>query len=68
MPDRDQLAPLLIDTREAARLLRISERLLWTLTRKGNVKCVRLGRRVLYDPADLRELIERMKSGATATV
>jgi excisionase family DNA binding protein len=40
--------PLLIIAREAARLLSISERKLWTLTKSGKFPCVRIGASVRY--------------------
>ncbi|MHC4563395.1 MAG: helix-turn-helix domain-containing protein, partial [Planctomycetota bacterium] len=42
----------------------LSERTLWGLTKRGNIRCVRVGRRVLYDPADLRAFIEDRKRGS----
>lgn len=68
-PGNDQdAARLLITSREAATLLSISERTLWTLTNKGDLPCVRIGRSVRYDPRDLEVWIERHKSadGASA--
>jgi len=51
--------------REAARFLAISERTLWSLTQRGEIPCVRIGRAVRYDPADLREWIAaRKRAGA----
>jgi len=46
-------APLLVDAREAARLLAVSARTLWTLTDSGALPCVRIGRLVRYRPTDL---------------
>jgi len=43
---------LLLNAREAAKLLNISTRHLWELTSRGHVPCLRLGRRTLY-PFDL---------------
>ena len=45
--------PILVNAREAARLLGISERSLWTLTKRGEVPHVRIGARLLYRPASL---------------
>lgn len=45
-------AKLAVSAREAAAMLGISERLLWTWTRSGKVPHLRLGVRVLY-PVDL---------------
>lgn len=48
-------APLALRPREAARALGISERTLWTLTKAGSIRCVRLQRAVLYPVDSLRE-------------
>lgn len=55
------LNPLLLNARDAAAAMSISERLLWTKTNCGEIPCVRIGRRVLYDPRDLQGWIEKMK-------
>lgn len=55
------LSPLLT-VREAADLLRISERTLWTLTQQGSIPSVRVGRSVRYDQSDLAEWIDSQKS------
>lgn len=49
---------LLVDTREAARLLSISERTLWTLTNQGAIKCIRVGRAVRYSLSSLETFAE----------
>lgn len=56
--------PLLLDARSAAAALSISPRKLWELTSIGEVPCIRIGRRVLYDPVDLREWIQRRKGAS----
>lgn len=48
---------LLITPSEAAFLLSISTRKLWSLTNAGQIPCVRLGRAVRYSPADLQDWI-----------
>jgi len=55
--------PQLLKASEAAQVLAISERLLWSLTNRSEIPCVRIGRAVRYDPADLRAWIEDQKSG-----
>jgi excisionase family DNA binding protein len=55
---------LLLKPREAAQALSISARTLWTLTRRGEVPCVRIGRAVRYAPADLRAWIDAQKRKA----
>ncbi len=52
---------LLVSATEAARMLSISPRTLWSLTRDGEIPCVRVRHRVLYDLADLRAYIEVKK-------
>jgi excisionase family DNA binding protein len=52
---------LLWTSREAAQALSISERTLWSLTHDGKIPCIRIGRSVRYDPADIREWIECQK-------
>ena len=56
---------LLVDSREAARLLSVCEKTLWTLTNRDGLPCVRLGRAVRYSPADLRAWIEHKSRAAT---
>jgi excisionase family DNA binding protein len=50
--------------REAAEALKISERSLWDLTKRGQIPVVRLGRSVRYDPRDLAAWIEQQKQNA----
>ncbi len=57
-------SPQLLTSREAAQTLAISERTLWTLTRRGDVRSVRFGRAVRYDVADLNAMVERAKGRA----
>lgn len=54
----DDPEPLLIKTKEAARLLGISHRKLWTLTFCGEIPSVRIGRIVRYSPQALRDYIQ----------
>lgn len=58
--DRD---PWLVDSREAARLLNVSERALWELGVTGKLPRVRVGRSVRFDLADLRNFIDSQKRG-----
>jgi excisionase family DNA binding protein len=53
--------PLLLTPREAARLLSICERTLWTLTHRGELAAVRIGRAVRYSLEDLRAYCEKAK-------
>lgn len=49
----------LLSRGDAARRLNISERLLWRLTQRGSIPCVRLGRSVRYCPKAIAKLIEK---------
>jgi excisionase family DNA binding protein len=53
---------LLLKPDEASAALSISPRLLWGLTKAGEIPAVRIGRAVRYDPADLRRWIEAQKT------
>ena len=54
---------LLLTTKEAAESLGICEKTLWKLTQpRGDLPVVRIGTRVLYDPADLQVWIACRKS------
>jgi excisionase family DNA binding protein len=56
---------ILLRAAEAAEILSICERTLWTLTAKGELPCVRLGKAVRYRPESLKEWAEaREKGGA----
>lgn len=56
------IAPLL-QARDAARILSISERGLWSLAKSGKLKSVRIGRLVRFDVQDLAAFIQAAKSG-----
>lgn len=55
----DQDNRLLLLPREAAKALAISERTLWTLTKSGEIPCVRLGSSNRYNLRDLEAYIQR---------
>jgi excisionase family DNA binding protein len=55
---------LLVTSKEAARLLGISERTLWTLSRSGEIQRVLIGRSVRYRMADLAVFVERRRSAS----
>ncbi|MGH7129568.1 MAG: helix-turn-helix domain-containing protein [Planctomycetaceae bacterium] len=56
-----EVEPLLLTAREAARALAISPRTLWTVTNRGEIRPVRIGRAVRYDVRDLIEWIDEQK-------
>lgn len=53
----------LLNATQAASYLGIGKRSLWTLTNCGEIACVRIGRRVLYDVADLDKFIASHRKG-----
>lgn len=53
--------PLLVDAKEAARLLCVSPRKLWSLTASAQILPIRIGRLVRYAVADLQAFIERQR-------
>ena len=55
--------PILLSLKDAARALAVSDRSLWEWTKAGKVPHVRLGRRVLYSPDDLRRWVEGQRQG-----
>ncbi len=50
--------PVLLKPKEAAALLSVSERSLWTLMRNGEIPHIRIGKSVRYYISDLKEWIE----------
>ena len=62
MPTETLDSPKLLTPKHAAEQLAISPRKLWSLTASGDVPCVRIGRSVRYDAADLAEFVETLKS------
>ena len=58
-------AALLVDARDASRLLGLSRRKLWSMTfeEKPGLPYVRCGRLVRYCPDDLRRWIESNRKG-----
>ncbi len=55
---------LLLDAREAASSLAISQRKLWELTNCRSIPCVRIGRLVRYKPEDLAAWIDSQRQPA----
>lgn len=53
------ISPILVNCREAARMLSISERTLWGLTASHEIPSLRIGRSVRYRVADLHNWVEQ---------
>ena len=54
---------LLLTPRQAAAALQISERTLWELARRGEIKRLKINSSVRYDVKDLEAFIEAKKQG-----
>ncbi|TXT35296.1 MAG: hypothetical protein FD138_1413 [Planctomycetota bacterium] len=66
-PEKAETPKLLLDRREAAEALGISERMLDMLTEPhGPLKPVRFGRRVLFSPAVLQRWIDSVTADSTS--
>ena len=52
---------LLLTPRETAKVMGICEKTLWSLTKKGELPAVRIGRSVRYAISDLRAFVDRKK-------
>ena len=61
--DRKEIR-LTVSRREAAEMLGISERLLWTWTSTGEIPHVRIGARVLYPVEQLRDWLNKRASSS----
>ena len=57
------MEPRLLNCKQAAKYLCISEKSLWNLTNAGEICAVRMRRLVRYDPGDLDAFIEKSKTG-----
>ncbi len=63
MTNNRQPRRALLTAKEAAGVLSISPRLLWSLTASGEIPCVRIRRAVRYDSDDLDKWIQEHKYG-----
>jgi len=60
-------APLLLSPREAAQMLAISPRKLWSLTHAEKaIPFVKCGRLIRYSPADLQAWIDAQRQGGAS--
>jgi excisionase family DNA binding protein len=59
-----RLPAMLLTPRDAAKALAICEKTLWSLTQRGELQAVKIGRSVRYDPRDLAAFIDAKKGGA----
>jgi hypothetical protein len=65
MQNEATTSALLVDAREAARMLAVSPRKLWAMTfeETPGLPYVRCGRLVRYSPDDLRQWIDTQRKG-----
>lgn len=63
-PAKSPVSPLNVGARDAAKILAISPRLLWTMTNCGAIPHVRIGRRILYPLAKLHAWLDARTKGA----
>jgi len=62
-PKESSNEPLAVGRHQAAQMLGISERLLWTWTNAGMIPHLRIGTRVLYPVEQLRAWLSKQASG-----
>lgn len=66
MTDSSEHAALCLDPllnyEQAAEILGVTERSIWNYVDRGELPCVRFGKSVRIDPADLRAYIDRCKT------
>ncbi|MGC8541814.1 MAG: helix-turn-helix domain-containing protein [Phycisphaerae bacterium] len=53
-----RIEPILLNARQTATLLGVSERTIWNLRQLGKLRVVRIGRSTRYDKRDILRLIE----------
>jgi excisionase family DNA binding protein len=58
--------PILLTSRQAAKLLSIGERTLWRLSHDGPIPLIKIGKSVRYDRRDLLAWIARTKTQSAA--
>ena len=69
-PDREQLSfgePLLLTAEQAARRLGLTAHWVYEAARRGELPCVRIGRKVRFIPADLDAYVQAKRAGEAAT-
>jgi hypothetical protein len=67
MNDNNDVRPLALSPRDAARALSMSEKGLWNVTApRGPLRAAKIGRLVRYDVRDLQAFLEASKTVATA--
>jgi hypothetical protein len=57
-------APLLVSAKDVARMLGISPRSLYAVTASGDLACIQIGRRKLYERAEIDRFINGRRQGS----
>lgn len=58
---------LAVGSRDAAKMLGIGQRLLWSLTNRGAIPHVRLGKRIVYPVRELTDFLSQQTTGGNKT-
>lgn len=66
VPDPSHTDPMLVGMTEAARMIGVSARTLWSMANAGELPTVRIRRRVLFNVAALREWVDARTEGGAA--
>jgi hypothetical protein len=53
----------LLNLKQTSKILGVSEKTVWCLTKNGELSCVRIGHLVKYEPNELKKFIENHRSG-----
>jgi excisionase family DNA binding protein len=56
---------LLVSLKEAARILSLSERTVWSMVKTGTLPHVRVNRRLLFSPSGLQGWIDARQTGSS---
>lgn len=57
LPTEDNIEPLSVTVKTAARITGLGESTIWSLIASGDIKCARVGRRTLPYMADIKALL-----------
>lgn len=65
MKGRADPVPKLMTVRDAGELLSLPLSSVYALVEQGKIPCVRIGRRIRFDPGDLTRWLEARKEGCS---
>ena len=61
----DKHIKVLIKRDDAAKMLAVSVRKLWSLTKGGEIPVIQIGKSVRYDPDDIHRYVAKNRTGGT---